>query len=184
MVTFILFFAKKWFIVNTNKSETKRSREAPGYSEVLAFTLTMIIVVAAFLYTERLYENQTLEPFSEFSILGPDMKMSDYPSVLKVSEPFHLCVYVANRMGKSMHYLVMAKYAAVNTTVDPSPGTVIGVSERILLDNETYTFPFEIVLKEDGFWRLIFELWAYNSSTGDAEYLSPYWGQIWVNVTL
>jgi hypothetical protein len=183
VVTLIMLFVSP-IRISIKSNESKKNRKNRGLNEALAFTLTVVIIVAAFVYTEGVYKNQTFEPFSELSILGPNMEMGDYPSEVKVNEIFRLYVYVANHMGKPMCYFVVVKYAPINATINPSSGTVIQVSERILLDNETYIFPFELAMKEKGFWRLIVELWAYNASSGDVEYLSPYWGQIWLNATL
>jgi len=151
--------------------------------ESWAFVLTTILIVGAFAYTESIFMNRTFAPFSEFSLLGPAMNLYGYPTQVKVDERFRLFVYVANHMGEPTYYVVKAKYSEANSTIVPSLGIEIQAHERILLNNESYFFPFDVSLEKEGSWRLIFELWEYNASSGTIEYSSPYWLQLWINVT-
>jgi len=151
--------------------------------EVWAVILAIIVVSAVFAISQICISGRVVEPFSELGILGSKMKIGDYPRELVLGEKAKLYIYVGNHMGRPMYYIVKIKIGNRTTPVDPAPIPPIKVYEKILDDNSTWIFPFQISFNETGLnYRLIVELWIYNSTSNQIEYHSR-WCQLWINVT-
>ena len=151
--------------------------------EVYAVVLAILIVVGVFAVANWLMAGRVVEPFSALGVLGPKMKIGDYPREVIVGEPFLLHIYVHNYMGKPMYYFICIKLGNKSTPIDPSPLKPFKVIERILDHNETWVFPVKLSINETGInHRLIFELWVYNDTTKNVTY-HGIWCQLWINVT-
>ena len=59
----------------------------------------LLLVVAGFTVFQAFFADRVVEPFSELGILGPNMKIGDYPRELAVGEEFDLFLYMGNHMG-------------------------------------------------------------------------------------
>jgi len=151
--------------------------------EVWAVILAIILVGVVFAISQAIWANRVVEPFSELGVLGPHMKIGDYPSEVVAGDTFKLYIYVGNHMGKPMLYTVLIKLCNKTTPVDPAPVEPMMSFTHALLDNETWIFPINVTLTDVGLnWRLVFELWAYNPDTDRVEYLGlSCW--LWINVT-
>jgi len=152
-------------------------------SEVWAVILAIVLVGVIFAVSQAIWARRVVEPFSELGVLGPHMKIGDYPSEIVAGDTFKLYIYVGNHMGKPMLYTVLVKLCNKTTSVDPAPVKPMMSFTRALLDNETWIFPINVTLTDVGLnWRLVFELWAYNPDTDKVEYLGlSCW--LWINVT-
>lgn len=151
--------------------------------EVYAVVLAILIVVGVFALANWLMAGRVVEPFSALGVLGPRMKIGDYPRRVIVGEQFLLHIYVHNYMGKPMYYFICIKLGNKSTPIDPSPLKPFKVFERVLDHNETLVFPIKLSINETGInYRLIFELWVYNDTTKNVTY-HGIWCQLWINVT-
>ncbi len=151
--------------------------------QVCAVVLGVTIIVAFIVVTPLFLPKNTGEQFSELGILGPNMKLGDYPSQVVASETVHLYVYVGNQMGQPMYYTVLVKLGNNGTQTNPANLTAIRQDQQVVSNNQTWTYPVDITLMTPGVnQRLIFELWAYNQTTNQVQYHER-WGQIWLNVT-
>ena len=166
-----------------------RRRPRKGWlvdEEVLAVVLAILVVVGVFAVAQVFFAGRVVEPFSELGILGPYMKIGDYPREVHVGEKFKLYVYVGNHMGRVMYYVVYVKLGNQSVPLNftyPYPAPVIARFERILLHNESWIFPIYLAINETGInYRLVFELWIYNETTV-SEQFHQRTCQLWLNVT-
>jgi len=161
----------------------RREDTMPLVDMVLVVTLAVTLGAAALIGAQAFLPKRTGEAFSELGILGPNMKLGDYPREVVAGETVKLSVYVGNHMGRAMYYAVMVKLGNGTTNVDPAPLEPLKTYERIIPDNATWVFPVYITLKEPGLnQRLLFEAWIYNATASSDEYHGR-WGQLWINVT-
>jgi uncharacterized membrane protein len=145
--------------------------------------LGLTILIAAVVAYQDFVPKSRGEQFSELGILGPNMKLGDYPSNVVSSDTVHLFIYVGNRMAQPMFYTVQVKLGDNNTAVNPANLTSLAEYQQVLPSNGTWTFPVDITMNKVGDnQRLIFELWAYNATTNQNQYHDR-WGQVWLNVT-
>ena len=178
-----------WFKLRKNyrikgKNSTDNKKTLVITAEQLCAVVLAVTVVVAFLSVSGflLPKNQG-EQFSELGVLGPNMKLGDYPSQIVASETVNLYGYVGNQMGQPMYYTVMVKLGNNDTVINPAPIAPIQQFSQVIPNNQTWTFPVDITLTKSGDnQRLIFELWIYNQTINQNQYHDR-WGQIWLNVT-
>ena len=155
-------------------------------AEVMAVVLAVLVIVGVFASSQTLFAGRVTEPFSELGVLGPKMKIGDYPRELIVGEPFTLYLYVGNHEGKVTYYAVLAKLGNGNTSVsaeEPMNVPVFSRYEVVLQDGKNWTRPVTLSIEEPGVnHRLVFELWVYSEDARDFEYHER-WCQLWLNVT-
>jgi len=171
--------------VRASPKKTDHTTESPCFTmeHICAAILAIMLITSAFTAYQFFLGRRISEPFSELGILGPGMKLADYPKEVVAGETVHLYVYVGNHMGKPMYYVVMVKLGDNETTVNPAPVQPFMKLERVLLHDENWTTPINITLTKPGLnQRIIFELWIYNETSGQIQYHER-WCQIWVNVT-
>jgi uncharacterized membrane protein len=151
--------------------------------QVCAAILAIIIIISFLSVYQVFFPQRNREPFSEFGVLGSNMKLGDYPSQIVASETVNLYGYVGNQMGKPMFYTVMVKLGDNTTVINPVKAAAIQQYSQVLSFNQTWIFPVSVTLTHIGNnQRLIFELWYYNETQGQMQYPGE-WGQVWVNVT-
>jgi hypothetical protein len=151
--------------------------------QVCAAILGVTLIIAVFVAAQFFLAGRTGETFSELGILGPQMRLGDYPKEVVAGDSVSLFVYIGNQKGRPVYYSVMIKIGDNNTMVDPAPIEPSMKLERILLQSENWTSPINIRLTQAGLnRRIIFELWTYNDTIDNFEY-DQRWGQIWLNVT-
>ena len=126
------------------------------------------------------------EHFSELGVLGPQMRLGDYPKEVKVEQALSLYIYLGNHEGQATYYRIMAKLGdrSMNVTEgQPYPGEVLSEYRHILMDEANYTRPITISLREAGLnRRLVFELQKYDP-VGRRFVYDGVWAQLWLNVT-
>lgn len=152
--------------------------------EVTAVVLAIIVVAGTFAASQALLAGRVVEPFSELGLLGPKMKIGDYPKAVLANDTFKLYLYVGNHEGRVMYYVVLAKLGDratfINETV-PADAPVIATYEVILPHGHNVTVPVELSIPEPKVnARLIFEMWVLDG--GELKYHGR-WVQLWVNVT-
>ena len=126
------------------------------------------------------------ERFSELGILGPTQQIGPYPSTAVVGHPFLLYTYVGNHQGAVTYYEVMVKAGDKGTVVSNSTFAAVPAlftRSVVLADNSSTVFPVTVAMPTAGLnQRLIFELWAFNSTTSQFGY-TGLWNDLWINVT-
>lgn len=136
--------------------------------------------------TDYYYSHHVSEPFSELGILGPHMKIADYPSSVVAGRNFTLYLYVGNHEGHLEYYNVLVKLGDRNSTINENvslDSTPIYTFSMMLVNNQTYLQPITLSIPHPGTnIRLVFELWAFNASTDTFTYTGIY-NQLWLNVT-
>jgi len=148
-----------------------------------AAVLALMLIIAAVGAYQFFVGGRISEAFSELGVLGPGMKLADYPKETVAGEAVRLYAYIGNHMGKPMYYTVMIKIGDNETAVNPAPVEPVVKLERVMLHDENSTSPVDITLTKPGLnQRIIFELWMYNETTRQVQYHER-WCQIWVNVT-
>lgn len=153
--------------------------------EVRAVVLAVVVLGAALAVSQAITAGRVAEPFSAIGILGPNMKIGDYPNEVLAGEPFRLYIYVENNEGKVMYYRILEKVGDNSTLVNetaPADLPALATYEAILCSGENSTIPAEITLTNPAQGvKLIFELWAAGED-GSWHYTGR-WNHLWVNVT-
>lgn len=145
--------------------------------------MAVILVGGVFAFSQLISAGRVTEPFSELGVLGPKMKIGDYPKTVIAGEAFRLYLYVRNHMGKPMYYAVLIKLGNASTPIDPTPTKPFVRLDLILMHGENATTPIDVALTKPGVnERLVFELWIYNSTVKAFTYHRR-WCQLWLNVT-
>ena len=174
---------RKNYRVRTKNSTTQNKGLIITGDQVCALILGLTIIIAFFAASQFVLPKGTSEQFSELGILGPNMKLGDYPSEIVAGDTVNLNVYVGNQMGKPMYYIVMIKLGDNETAVDPAPIAPIQQFTSVIPNNGTWIFPVNVTLTHAGInQRTIFELWTYNETLNQNQY-NERWGQVWLNVT-
>jgi len=174
---------RKNYRVRTKNSTTQNKGLIITGEQVCALILGLTIIIAFFAASQFVLPKGTGEQFSELGILGPNMKLGDYPSEIVAGDAVNLNAYVGNQMGKPIYYTVMVKLGDNNTIVNPANITSLQQFDKVVPNNGTWTFPVNITLTQTGLnQRIIFELWNYNETLNQNQY-DQIWGQVWLNVT-
>jgi uncharacterized membrane protein len=151
-------------------------------------TVIMIALLALGILTAApvILGDRVVEPFSELGILGPNMKLGDYPREIPSGENIDLYLYLGNHEGTIIYYRVRVKLGDQSTNVSdtmPYQGEILSTYERVLDDENNCTIPISISLIETGInKRIVFELYEFKSEIREFEYEGN-WVQLWVNVT-
>jgi uncharacterized membrane protein len=151
-------------------------------------TVIMIALLALGILTAApvILGDRVVEPFSELGILGPNMKLGDYPREIPSGENIDLYLYLGNHEGTIIYYRVQVKLGDQSTNVSdtmPYQGEILSTYERVLDDENNCTIPISISLIETGInKRIVFELYEFKSEIREFEYEGN-WVQLWVNVT-
>ena len=174
---------RKNYRVRPENSTTQNKGLIITGKQVCAVILGITIIIAFFAAAQFFLPKGTGEQFSELGILGPNMKLADFPSEIVAGDPLDLNVYVGNQMGKPMYYVVMVKLGDNDTIVNPANITPLQQFDKVVPNNGTWNFPVTVKLTKAGLnQRLIFELWIYNETLNQNQYHER-WGQVWLNVT-
>ena len=178
------YFRVKLFKGKSSRSKVIKSRIVS--EEVMAVILAVVIVASVFAISQIFLAGRVVEPFSELGTLGPRKKIGDYPKTVFVGEKFRLWIYVGNHMGIPMYYRVVIKLGNRSTVISENRSAdapILMYFERIVPHNGTWLFPIDVSIDREGLnYRLIVELWIYNSTVGEFTYHGR-WNQLWINVT-
>lgn len=171
------------FTIKIANSSKKGESAFLTAEQLCAIVLAITVIIAFISVSGFLLPSTSGEQFSELGILGPNMKLGDYPSKVVASQTVSLYGYVGNQMGQPIYYTVQVKLGDNNTQINPANLTATQTYGQVLPSNGTWTFPVTLPLSHVGDnQRIIFELWAYNQTLNQNIYQQR-WGQIWVNVT-
>ena len=153
--------------------------------ETAALALAVVTVLAVLAAVYPILPSNG-EAFSELGVLGPGQNIGGYPTTVTVGQGFSLYVYVGNHEGGAEYYQVLVKEGNQGTVVSNSTSAdlpAVQSNSLVLRDNSSTTFPVSLSMSTAGVeQRLIFELWMFNSSTGDFAY-TGLWNSLWMNVT-
>ncbi len=143
----------------------------------------MIIVVGVVCTSQLIFGERVVTPFSELAVLGPNMKIGDYPTEVIEDEPFTLYLYVGNQEDQVKYYSVLVKLGNPSLTINASTfmdAPVLEQFDLVLQQGENWTHPISLSIdKPVTNLRLTFELWVLDE-------ILQYDGrfcQIWMNVT-
>ena len=119
--------------------------------------------------------DRVVEPFSELGLLGPELKLGDYPREIALGEAVDLYLYLGNHEGDLTYYRVLVKQGDQSMNVSdttPYGGPVLAQFEHVLVDEYNITMPISIMVDAPGVnQRLVFELYKYDQeSTGSVSY--------------
>jgi len=146
----------------------------------------LLLVVAGFTVFQAFFADRVVEPFSELGVLGPNMKIGDYPRELVVGEEFDLYLYVGNHMGSTQLYRVYVKLGSRDLNVSDTEAyaaPVLTSYDAALADEHNTTIPMSLSVPGSGVnLRLVFEMHRYDEELGGWEYHNR-WNQLWLNVT-
>ena len=130
--------------------------------ELKAVALALIGLMGAIAVYPILAEHRVVEPFSELGILGPNMKLGDYPRYLAVGQLFKLYLYVGNHEGSVEYYRVLAKVGDQSSNVSdttPLDAPILSSWDFVLPNEANSTRPISLAMPREGFnQRLVFEL--------------------------
>jgi uncharacterized membrane protein len=148
----------------------------------------MIIVLAYGVLTVApvILGDRVVEPFSELGLLGPEMKLGDYPRDIVLGESVDLFLYLGNHEGDLMYYRVYVKQGDQLMNVsdtEPYPGVVLSQYDYVLGDEFNTTMPISVMYRDPGVnQRMVFELYKYYPEANVFRY-DGIWVQLWMNVT-
>jgi uncharacterized membrane protein len=152
--------------------------------EVTAVVVALVLVAGVMGASQLLASERVAEPFSEFGLLGPEMKIGGYPKTVLVNETLRLYLYLGNHEGRVMYYRVLAKLGDESTKVDeakPAEAEILAEYEAILPHGQNTTIPISLSIKRPmNNARLIFEMWILD---GEEFRYHGRWLQLWINVT-
>ena len=153
--------------------------------EVWAVILAVMIVASVFAVAQVITAGRVVEPFSELGLLGPKMKIGDYPTRVLVGDKIKLYIYIGNHMGYPVWYIVYAKLGNrttfVNSTI-PANLPPIWKYQILLPHNSNTTKQVTLTMNKTGTnLKLIFELWYIDPTTGEQKYYT--WTHLYLNVT-
>jgi uncharacterized membrane protein len=153
--------------------------------KIVALVIIGFMVVVA-VYPILAESRGVVEPFSELGILGPSMKLGDYPREVTMGQNLNLYIYVGNHEGNVEYYKVLAKIGDGNSNLTDTTAleAPLLASWDIILPNEgNSTIPIKLSIPTAGQnQRLVFELHRYDSSSSSFVYHQR-WTQLWMNVT-
>lgn len=135
--------------------------------EVLGVVLSVVVVVVVFSVAYSLRSGG--ESFSAIAVLGPGMRIGDYPRVVLVGEPVGLYLYVYNHMGRPIWFVVRSYLVDSR-----NESSLLFVNQRILVDNGTWVFPVTFSINSTGMYRFVAELWYYDPVSLNLTYTGNY----------
>jgi uncharacterized membrane protein len=152
--------------------------------KIQAVLISLLLAYGALVAAPVILGNRVVEPFSELGLLGPEMKLGDYPQEVQVGESFDLFLYLGNHEGEPVYYRVLVKLGSREVNVsdeEPYLGSLIDSYEHALADEENVTIPISLSVPEEGVnRRLVFELYKHDR---DEFKYDGIWVQLWLNVT-
>jgi uncharacterized membrane protein len=154
--------------------------------KIQAALIAGLLAYAALTVAPIILGDRVVEPFSELGILGPNMKLGDYPREVEAGQAMSLYLYLGNHEGSPTYYQVHVKLGdrAMNISdAEPYPGAVVSSYRHVLGDGSNYTRPIVISVNDPGLnRRLVFELQKYDPDARGFVY-GGVWAQLWLNVT-
>ena len=167
----IWFNLRKNYRIKTKNPTANNKSLLITAEQLCAIVLGITIIIAFFSVSLIVLPKNQGEQFSELGVLGPNMKLGDYPSQVVASDTVNLYCYVGNQMGSPIYYTVMVKLGNNDTAVNPAPVASLQQFSQVLPNNQTWTFPVNVTLTQPGLnQRIIFELYLYNQTLNQNQY--------------
>lgn len=130
--------------------------------------------------------DRVVEPFTELGILGPNLKLGDYPDSVEAGESFTLFLYLGNHESRVMYYRTLVKFGgelSFASETEPMDAPVIASYDHFILNDGNVTRLLSLSADDVGTnRRLVFELYEFDEAVDDFVY-SGEWVQLWMNVT-
>ena len=123
------------------------------------------------------------EGFISIYVLDHNKMAVNYSQLLVIGEnnTFSVWVGVQNFMGRKEYCSVLVKMDDGTVLRNPSPIEPVKRFEKVLLNKETWEFPFAMKLNQTGNYRIVFELWLFDELKNVFSY-SRSWCSIWFDV--
>ena len=154
--------------------------------EVKAVIMAIVIVAGALSIAQIAMSGRVSEPFSALGLLGPSMKIGDYPKTVLVNQSIRLYLYIDNHEGCTMYYIIYAKLGDKSTEISENKSAdapIIYTYEVILSHGMNTTIPVSLKFNKPATnARLIFEMWIYDPEARSPRYHGR-WTQLWLNIT-
>ena len=154
--------------------------------EVKVVAIALIGLMMAVTAYPVLSASRIVEPFSELGVLGPNMKLGDYPREVVVGEKFNLILYVGNQEGRASYYRVLVKLGDQSQNVSdttPLDAPVLTSRDFVLVNGQNRTAPLTLSIGKAGLnQRLVFEMHIFDEGSGKFVYHQRR-AQLWLNVT-
>jgi len=154
--------------------------------EVKAVIMAIVIIAGALSIAQIAMSGRVSEPFSALGLLGPSMKIGDYPKTVLVNQSIRLYIYIDNHEGCTMYYIIYAKLGDKSTEISENKSAdapIIYTYEVILSHGMNTTIPVSLKFNKPATnARLIFEMWIYDPETRSPRYHGR-WTQLWLNIT-
>jgi uncharacterized membrane protein len=149
-------------------------------------TMAVILILGLLMAIPPILPQRVVEPFSELGLLGPNLKLGDYPNEVTVGSPINLYLYHGNHEGHVQFYRTKIKVADQSMNISETieyPSPEVAFYDLVLRDGMNQTTPITMTLDEPGInQRIIFELHKLDSETGKFAY-SGVWVQLWLNIS-
>ena len=154
--------------------------------EVKAVIIAVIIVGGALSISQIVLSERVSEPFSALGLLGPNMKIGDYPKTVLVNQTVNLYLFIDNHEGRTIYYIIYVKLGDKLTEISENKSAeapILYTYEVILPHGMNTTIPVSLKFSNPMTnARLIFEMWIYDSETRAPRYHGR-WNQLWLNIT-
>lgn len=154
--------------------------------EVKAVVMAIIIVAGALSISQIVTSGRVSEPFSALGLLGPNMKIGDYPKTVLVNQTVNLYLFIDNHEGRTIYYIIYVKLGDKLTEINENKSAeapTLYTYEIILTHGMNTTIPVSLKFSKPMMnARLIFEMWIYDPETRTPRYHGR-WNQLWLNIT-
>ena len=154
--------------------------------EVKAIILAIVIVTGTLSIAQVAAYRRVSEHFSAMGLLGPGMKIGDYPRTVLVNQTISLYLFLDNHEGRTVYYIIYAKLGDRQTMISENRSAeapILYTYEVILTHGMNTTIPLSLKFsKPMSNARLIFEMWVYDPETRMPRYHGR-WNQLWLNIT-
>ena len=153
--------------------------------EIRMVVLALVIVAGIAAISQTMIGGYGFETFSGMGIMGPNMKLGEYPETVIVNTSYRLYLYLDNQEGRVVFYQIHMKLGDNSTFINetmPSNAAVISTYEAILPSGKNTVLPVDLRIEEPVTnAKLIFEMWIVDTN---GTYYNGKWNQLWLNATL
>lgn len=152
-------------------------------------TVVITVMVALFIVCVLLV-NLALSPpqeelFDVIYMLDSEQQTDNFPTTVVIDEnsTFSLWVGVENHRQKEVDYQVLLKIDDGTSTVGDSQVEAKQTFNKTLSHEELWEFQVTVNIDQQGYNRVIFELWFLNTTSGNMQYTGN-WVTLSVEATL
>ncbi len=173
-----------WWFLHKDDIVVKPSskKRVDTLQEYIVFLVIVLIVVAVIGVAQ--YVHITSASFTELLLLGKNNTLSDYPSIVPVGDNVTFTIAISNHLGYTGFYKILVKIdKGENNLSASSPAAVKVLREYyVIIPNSAQTIiKVPITFNQSSRYRLIFELWRYDTTRHDFVY-DGIWVHKWVEI--